>query len=162
MYQPIRGHGDHLGFPIGPKNTNWGRGSLNLASCHVLLNSFKRFQRRSRKWLSLSEPRVAILVFRSVQNYNLGRGHSVLASCQYLLNSVQRCKRRSRKSLSQSGARLAIFVFKMARKFLLPIKFRQIPFSGLREEVEMWKLNDDGRQTDGGMKDGQTYNAWSQ
>ena len=42
-----------------------GIGRWDLASCQVSLNSVQRFQRRSRKCLSQSEARVAILFFRS-------------------------------------------------------------------------------------------------
>ena len=41
-----------------------GRGRWDLASCQVSLNSVQRFQRRSRKCLSQSEARAAILFFR--------------------------------------------------------------------------------------------------
>ena len=54
-------------FPIYLKNTNIGRRHWKLASCQVLLNSVQRFQRRSRKCLSQSEARAAILFFRSAQ-----------------------------------------------------------------------------------------------
>ena len=40
-----------------------GRGHWDLASCQVSLNSIQRFQRRSRKCLSQSEARAAILFF---------------------------------------------------------------------------------------------------
>ena len=40
------------------------RGRWDLASCQVSLNSIKQFQRRSRKSLSQSEARTAILFFR--------------------------------------------------------------------------------------------------
>ena len=67
MSQRIRGQGGHLVFPIGPKNTKLGRGRWDLASCQVSLNSVQRFQRRSRKCLSQSEARAAILFFRSAR-----------------------------------------------------------------------------------------------
>ena len=44
-----------------------GRGRLDLASCQVSLNSVQWFQRRSRKCLSQSEARAAILFFRSAR-----------------------------------------------------------------------------------------------
>ena len=56
MSQPIRGQGSHLVFPIGQKKHKLGRGCWDLASCQVSLNSIQRFQRRSRKCLSQSEP----------------------------------------------------------------------------------------------------------
>ena len=42
-----------------------GRGRWDLASCHVLLNSVERFRMRSKKSLSQSEARAALLFFRS-------------------------------------------------------------------------------------------------
>ena len=65
MSQPISGQGGHLVYPIGPKKHKLGRGRWDLASCQVLLNSFHQFQRRSRKCLSQSEARAAILFFQS-------------------------------------------------------------------------------------------------
>ena len=137
-----------------------GRGRWDLASCQVSLNSVQRFQRRSRKCLSQSEARAAILFFQSARKqpfcfsnrpkkYKLGRGHWYLASYQVSLNSVQRFQRRSGKCLSQSEARAAILFFRSARNtnleedidILLPIKFRWILFSGFRGEVENVSAN---------------------
>ena len=50
-------------FPDQPEKQKLGRGRWNLASCQVSLNSVQRFQRRSRKCLSQSEARAAILLF---------------------------------------------------------------------------------------------------
>ena len=47
MFQPIRGRGGHLVFPIGPKNAN-------LIEDIEILNSVQRFQRRSRKFEKLT------------------------------------------------------------------------------------------------------------
>ena len=44
-----------------------GRGRWDLASCQVSLNSVQGFQRRSRKCISQSEARAAILFFRSAR-----------------------------------------------------------------------------------------------
>ena len=67
----------------------------------------------------------------------------------YTLTPIQRFQRRSRKCLSQSEARAAILFFRSARKtnlvevvkILLPVKFRWIPFSGFRGEVENVSAN---------------------
>ena len=84
------------------------------------------------------------------EKHKLGRGRWDLASCQVSLNSVERFQRRSRKCLSQSEARAAILFFWSARKnthlvedveILLLIKFRWIPLSGSREEVENVSAN---------------------
>ena len=47
--------------------TQLGRRCWDLASCQISLNSVQRFQRRSRKCLSQSEARAAILFFRSAR-----------------------------------------------------------------------------------------------
>ena len=82
--------------------------------------------------------------------YKLGRGHWDLASCQVLLNSDSLFQRGSRKCLRQSEARAAFLFFRSAPKntnlvedneILLPVKFRWIPFSSLREEVENVSAN---------------------
>ena len=54
-------------FSDRPEKHKLGRWRWDLASCQVSLNSIKRFQRRSRKCLSQSEARAAILFFRSAQ-----------------------------------------------------------------------------------------------
>ena len=54
-------------FSDRPKKHKLGRGRWDLASCQVSLNSVQRFQRRSRKCLSQSEDRAAILFFWSAR-----------------------------------------------------------------------------------------------
>ena len=54
-------------FSDWPENHKLGRGQWDLASYWVSLNSVQRFQRRSRKCLSQSDARAAILFFRSAQ-----------------------------------------------------------------------------------------------
>ena len=84
-------------FSDRPEKHKLGRGRWDLASCQVSLDSVQRFQRRSRKCLSQSEARAAILFFSDRPEKNkLGRGHWDLASCQVSLNSVQQFQRRSR------------------------------------------------------------------
>ena len=103
-------------FSDQPKKHKLGRGRWDLASCQVSLNSVQRFQRRSRKCLSQSESRAAILFFRSAQKHKRGRGRWDLASCQVSFNSFERFQRRSRNCLSQSEARAAILFFRLAQK----------------------------------------------
>ena len=50
-------------FSNPPEKYKLCRGHWDLASCHVMLNSVQRFQRRSRKCLSQSEAMAAILFF---------------------------------------------------------------------------------------------------
>ena len=52
-------------FSNWPEKHKLGRGHWDLASCQVSLNSVQQFQRRSRKCLSQSEARAAILFFLS-------------------------------------------------------------------------------------------------
>ena len=54
-------------FSDRPKKHKLGRGRWDLASCQVSLNSVQWFQRRSRKCLSQSEARAAILFLRSAR-----------------------------------------------------------------------------------------------
>ena len=54
-------------FTHRPEKHKLGRRRWDLASCQVSLNSFQRFQRRSRKCLSQSYTRVAILFSRSAR-----------------------------------------------------------------------------------------------
>ena len=104
-------------FSDWPEKHKLGRGRWGLTSCQVSLNSDQWFQRRSRKCLSQSEARAAILFFSDQpEKHKLGRGHWDLASCQVSLNSIQRFQRRSRKCLSQLEARAAILFFRSARK----------------------------------------------
>ena len=93
-----------------------------------------------------NRPRRTFLITDRTKNTNLRRGHWDLASCQVSLNSIQRFQRRSRKCLSQSEAMAAILFFPSARKntnlvedfeIFLPVKFRWIPFSGFRGEVNV-------------------------
>ena len=157
----------HLVFPISPKNTKLGIWRWDLVSRQISLNSVQWFQRRSRKCLNLLEVRAAILFFRSAQKHKLGRGRWDLASWQFSFNQF-RSGERSKMSQPIRG-RGGHFVFPILAKstnlvedvkILVPVKFRWIPFSGFREEVEnlksFWKVNDN-RWTDGRTAN----NAWS-
>ena len=85
-------------FSDRPEKHKLGRGRWDLASCQVSLNSVQWFQRRSRKCLSQSEDRAAILFFPiGPKKHKLGRGRWDVASCQVTLNSVQGFQSRSRK-----------------------------------------------------------------
>ena len=54
-------------FSDPPEKHKLSRRCWHLASCQVSFNSVQRFQRRSRKCLSQSEARAAILFFRSAR-----------------------------------------------------------------------------------------------
>ena len=104
-------------FSDRPEKHKLCRGRWDLVSCQVSLNSVQQFLKRSRKCLSQSEARAAILFFFiGPKKHKLGRGRYDLASCRVLLNSVQRFQRRSRKYLSQSEATAAILFFPIGPK----------------------------------------------
>ena len=166
MSQQIRGQGGHFVFPIGPKKHKLGRGRWDLASCQVSLNSVQRFQRRSRKCLSQSETRAAILFFRSARKTQTWLRAFIswfLSSFVEFRSAVSEEKSKMSRPIIGQGGHL---VFPIGPKntnlvegveILLPVKFRWIPFSGCREEVENAKslrrtdgrTTDDGRRTDG-------------
>ena len=86
----------------------------------------------------------------SPEKHKLGRRRWDLASCQVSLNSIKRFQRRSRKCFSQIRGHGGHLVFPIDPKntnlvedveILLPIKFRWIPFSGFRGEVENVSAN---------------------
>ena len=168
MSQPIMGHGAHLFCTDRPETHKLVRRRWDLASCQVSLNSVQQFQRISRKCLSQSKARAAILFSDQPEKHKLGRGRWDLASCQLSLNSVRRFQRRSWKceSLQTDGRRrtdgqrtvrydnssyeLKPCLNPISPKntnlledveILLPVKFRWIPFSGFREEVENVSAN---------------------
>ena len=139
MSQPIRGQGGHLYFPIGTKKHKLGRGHLDLPSCQVSLNSVQRFQRRSRKCLSQSEARVAILFFRSAKkNTSLVEDIKILllVKFRWILFSGFRGEVEN-VSVNQKPGRPSCFSdrpekHKLGRediKILLPVKFHWIPFN---------------------------------
>ena len=71
-------------FSDRPKKHKLGRGRWDLASCQVSLNSIQRFQKRSRKCLSQSEARAAILFFRSVpKNTNVVEDIEILLPVKF-------------------------------------------------------------------------------
>ena len=67
MFQPIRGQGGHLGFPIGTKNTNLVEDVEDLLPVKFRQNPFNRCREEVEKCFSQSEARAAILDFRSAQ-----------------------------------------------------------------------------------------------
>ena len=67
MFQPIRGQGGHLGFPIGTKNTNLIENVKDLLSVKFRQNPFSGCGEEVEKCFSQSEARAAILDDRSAQ-----------------------------------------------------------------------------------------------
>ena len=71
-------------FSDPPEKHKLGRGRLNLAPYQVFLNSIQRFQRRSRKCLSQSEARAAILFFMiGLKNTNLVEDIEILLPVKF-------------------------------------------------------------------------------
>ena len=91
------------------------------------------------------------------EKHKLGRGSWDLASCWVSLNSVQRFQRRSKKKSQQIRGQGGHLVYPIGPKntnfvedveILLPLKFRWIPFSRFRGEVENVSANQrPGRQS---------------
>ena len=119
-----------------------GRRHWDLASCQVSLNSVQLFQRRSRKWLSQSDPSTTILFFpsaRKTQTWYRTLISCFLSSLVELSSVVSAEKSKmSRPIRGQEGH----LVFPIGPKntnlveeieILLPVKFRWIQFSSFRE-----------------------------
>ena len=80
---------------------------------------------------------------------NLGKGRWELSSCQVSLNSIRGFRREVKNvSVNQRPGRPSCFNDDHKKhnlvkdvEILLPVKFRQIPFSGFRGEVENVSAN---------------------
>ena len=134
-----------------PVKSKLGRGSWDLASCQVSLNSIQRFQLRlwscctpyQRQWLYNSAPLVAFY-----DTLGIRRTYSRLLT-PGVLTGDQRFQ-RSRKISQPFRAQGGHFVFTIGPKntnleeeveILLPVKFRWIPLSGFIGEVENVSAN---------------------
>ena len=117
MSQPIRGHGGHLGFFIGPKNTILVEDIEILLPVRFHWIPFSGFKGEVENVQADKRSGRPSWVFLSAQKTKkVGRGLCDLASCHVSLNAVQRFHRRSRKCLSQSDARAVILFFRLAQK----------------------------------------------
>ena len=116
MYQPIRGRGGHLVYPIGPKNTKLvGDVEILLpVKCHWI--PFSGFKTEVENVSANQRPGRPTCFSNRPEKYKLGRGRWYLATCQMSLNSVQRFQNRSRKCLSLSEAMAAILFFRSLKK----------------------------------------------
>ena len=143
MSRPIRGQGGHLVFPIGPENTNLVEGVEILLPVNFRWIPFSRFRGEVENVSANQRPGRPSCFSDRPEKHKLGRGRWDLASYQVSLNSVQRYQRRSKKCLNQSEARAAILFFPLVEgvEILLPIKFRWIPLSRFRGEVENVSAN---------------------
>ena len=103
-------------FSDWPEKHKLGRGRWDLASCQVSLNSVQRFQRRSRKCLSQSEARAAILFFRSARKTQSWKRTSRSCFLSKIVEFRSVVSEEKSKCLSQSEARAAILFFRSTRK----------------------------------------------
>ena len=97
MSQPIRGQGDHLVFPIGPKNTNLVEDIEILLPIKFRIIPFGGFRGEVENVSANQRPGRPSCFSDRPEKLKLGRGCWVLAFCQVSLNSVQWIQRRSRK-----------------------------------------------------------------
>ena len=139
-----------LFFLIGPKNANLVEDVEILLLVKFRWIPFSGFRGEVENVSANQRPGWPSCFSGRPEKKKLGRGRWALASCQVSLNSVQRFQRRSWKCLSQSEARAAILFFLIGPKnanlvedveILLLVKFRWIPFSGFRGEVENVSAN---------------------
>ena len=144
------GQGGNFCLLIGPKNTNSEEDVEILLPVKFRWIPFSGFRGEVENVSANQRPGQPSCFSDLPEKHKLGRGRLDLASCQVSLNSVRRFQRRSRKCLSQSEARAAILFFPIGPKnancvedveILLPVKFRWIPFSGFRGEVENVSAN---------------------
>ena len=137
-------------FTDPPEKYKLGRGRRDLASCQVSLNSVQRFQSGSRKCLSQSEARVAILFFpsaRKTQTWKRTLRSCFLSSFLEFPSAVSDKKSKMSQPIRGQGGHL---VFPIGPKntnlvgdveMLLPVKFHWILFSGYRGEVQNVSAN---------------------
>ena len=143
--QPITGQDGHLGFQISPKNTNFeedvgitiGPNNPNLIE-DVEISFLDKIRwihqsgfRPEVENVSANQRSVRASWFSDrTDKKKLGRGHWNIPSCQVLENS------HLGFPICQNNPKLPEEV-----EILLPVKFRWIPFSVLREEVENVSAN---------------------
>ena len=137
-------------FSDRPEKHKLGRGRWDLASCQVSLNSVQCFRREVENVSANQRPGRPSCFSDRPEKHKLGRGRWDLASFEVSLNSVQRFQRKSRKMSQPIRGQGGHLVFQIRPKntnlvedveILLPVKFRWIPFSGFRGEVENVSAN---------------------
>ena len=149
MSQPIRGQGGHLVFPIGLKNTNLVEDVEILLPVKFRWILFSGFRGEVENVSANQRPGRPSCFSDRPEKHKLGRGRWDLASCQVSLNSLAVSEEKSKMSqpIRGQGGHL---VFPIGPKntnlvedveILLPVKFRWIPYSGFRGEVENVSAN---------------------
>ena len=133
-----------------PEKHKLGRRHWDFASCQVSLNSVQRFQRRSRKFLSQSEARMAIFFPIGPQNTNLVEDVEILLLvkfCWILISGLREDVDIFSEPIRYQGGYLAFPISPKSTnlvedvEILLPVKFRWITFSGSSTEVENVSAN---------------------
>ena len=144
MSQPIRGQGGHLVFSIGPNNTNLVEDVEILLPVKFRWIPYSRFRAEVENVSANQKPGWPSCFSNRPENYKLGRGRWDLSSClSFEFRSVvSEEKSKMFQTVRGQGGHL---VFPIGPKntnlvedieILLPVKFRWIPFSGFRGEVE--------------------------
>ena len=138
-------------FSDRPEKHKLCKGRWDLASCQVSLYSFQRFQRRSRKWLSQSEARAAILFSVGPKNTNLVEDVEILLPVKFRwipfngfrgeVENVSANQRTGRPSCFSDRPKNTNLVENV--EILLPVKlkFSCFPFSSFGGEVENVSTN---------------------
>ena len=149
MFQPIRGQGGHLVFPIGPKNTNLVEDVEILLPVKFRWIPFSGFRGEVENVSANQRPGQPSCFSDWPEKHKLGRGRWDLASCQVLLNSIQRFQRRSKMSqpIRGQGGHLVFLIGPKNTnlvedvEILLPVKFRWITFNGFSGVVKNVSAN---------------------
>ena len=145
MFQPIRGQGGHLRFPIGTKNTNLIEGIEDLLVIKFRQNPFRGCGKKSKNVSANQRPGRPSWISDWHKKHKSYRGHWVLACYQVSSKSIQRLRRRSGKMFQPIRGQGGHLRFPIGTKNTnliegiedsLPVKFRQNPFSSCGEEVE--------------------------
>ena len=152
MSQPIRGWSSHLFYPIGLKNTNLVEDVeilLPVKSHWIPFNSF----RGEVENVSVNQrPELPSCFSDQPEKHKLGRGLCFLSSFVEFHSVVSEEKLKISQPIRGQGV---YFVFPIIPKnenfvkdveILLHVKFRRIPFSGFRGEVENAFANQRPRQ----------------
>ena len=150
MSQPIRGQGGHFVFLIGPKNTNLVEGVEILLPVKFRWISFSGFRGEVENVLANQRLGRPFCFSDRPEKHKLGRGalrSCFLSSFFEFRSSASEEKSKMSQPIRGQGGHL---VFPIGPKntnlvegveILLPLKFRWIPFSGFRGEVENVSAN---------------------
>ena len=115
MSQPIRGHGGHFVFPIGPKTQTWKRTFRS-----YFLSIFVEFSSAIQEKSKMSQPirgQGGHLVFPiGPKNINLVEDVEMLLPIKFRLIPFSGFRGEVKKCLSQSEARAVILFFGSAQK----------------------------------------------